>query len=257
MKGAIIGDIVGSQFEFRNIDSKDFELFTNSCDFTDDTVMTCAVAKAVMEPECSVSEILQEMGRRYPHAGYGSRFINWVFDDNPQPYNSCGNGSAMRISPVGFAADTEEEVRALSKKVTEVTHNHPEGLKGAECTAVCILAARQGRSMDEIKALAQSYYTLDKTCDEWRELQHGEHGREICQISVPQALECFFESTDFEDCIRNCVSIGGDTDTIAAIAGGIAEAYYGIPEHIWEKAQEYLDDCLLDIVNKFEGRYAK
>ena len=250
MKGAIIGDIIGSAYEFNNIDTKDFPLFSRWSSFTDDTVMTCAVAKALLEPERDVSGVFQEVGRRYPNAGYGAKFIYWMFSDNPQPYNSCGNGSAMRVSPAGFLAGSVEEAKTLSAKVTEISHNHPEGMKGAECTAVCIVLAKQEKSKEEIREYVEAnYYKLDKTCDDYRIEQAGNHGREICQISVPQALECFFESTDFEDCMRNCISIGGDSDTIAAIAGGIAEAYYGLPEEIWEQAKAYMPEYLLKIVD--------
>lgn len=261
MIGAIIGDIVGSRYEFRNHLSKDFELFTDECAFTDDTVMTCAVADALMQrgerdDDAALSrqtvESMQRIGRMYPDCGYGARFIHWMFSENPQPYNSCGNGSAMRVSAVGFLAQSEDEVKRLSHAVTAVTHDHPEGIKGAECTAMCIFLARQGKSREEIRRFVEeNYYTLDKSCEDWRREMNGMHGREICQISVPQALECFFESTDFEDCIRNCISIGGDSDTIAAIAGGIAEAFYGVPEELVEKAKTYLPAPLLDVVERF------
>ena len=254
MKGAIIGDIIGSAYEFDNIDTKEFPLFSRFCSFTDDTVMTCAAAKALLEPERDVTEVFQEVGRRYPNAGYGARFIYWMFSDKPEPYNSCGNGSAMRVSPAGFLAESIEEAKALSAKVTEISHNHPEGMKGAECTAVCIVLARQGKTRDEIRSFVEeNYYTLDKTCDDYRREQAGHHGREICQISVPQAIECFLESTDFEDCMRNCISIGGDSDTIAAIAGGIAEAFYGVPDDIWARAKIFMPNDLLDIVARLYG----
>ena len=254
MKGAIIGDIIGSRFEFRNTNSKDFELFTENCSFTDDTVMTCAVAEALMNPEKDTARTMQAVARKYPDAGYGSRFYWWMLLDC-EPYNSCGNGSAMRVSPAGFMAESIEEAKMLSRIVTEVSHDHPEGLKGAECTAVCIVLAKQGRTKEEIRSFVEeNYYALDRTCEDYRIEQAGHHGKEICQISVPQALECFFESSDFEDCMRNCISIGGDSDTIAAIAGGIAEAYYGIPEDIWEQAKAYLPAYLLNIVEKFYNR---
>lgn len=254
MKGAIIGDIIGSVYEFNNIDTKNFPLFSEECCFTDDTVMTCAAAEALLEPEMDVSRVFQKIGRRYPNAGYGAKFIYWMFSNDPVPYNSCGNGSAMRVSPAGFLSQSIEEAKELSAKVTEISHNHPEGMKGAECTAVCIVLAKQGWSKEEIRRyVEQNYYELKKTCRDYRKEQAGHHGREICQISVPQALECFFESTDFEDCMRNCISIGGDSDTIAAIAGGIAEAYYGIPDAIWEQAAAYLTNDLLEIV---EALYA-
>ena len=255
MKGAIIGDIIGSAYEFNNIDTKEFPLFSRRSCFTDDTVMTCAVAKALLCSERDVSEVFQEVGRRYPNAGYGAKFIHWMFSDNPQPYNSCGNGSAMRVSPAGFMAESIEEAKVLSAKVTEVSHNHPEGMKGAECTAVCIVLAKQGKTKDEIrKYVEENYYILNKTCDDYRIEQACHHGREICQISVPQAIECFLESISFEDCMRNCISIGGDSDTIAAIAGGIAEAFYGVPEDIWEDAKMYMPTYLLNIVDELYRR---
>lgn len=252
MKGAIIGDIVGSVYEFDNTNRKDFPLFSEDCDFTDDTVMTCAVAEALMNPDKNTAHVMQSLAREYPDAGYGSSFIEWVFSKDPKPYGSYGNGSAMRISPVGFLAKSEEEVKSLTKKVTEVSHNHPEGIKGAECTAMCIFLARQGKTKEEIlQRVERDYYSLDKTCADYRREQNLHHGREICQVSVPQAVECFKESADFTDCIRNCISIGGDSDTIAAIAGGIAEAYYGIPEPVWEEAKKYLSKRLEKIVENF------
>lgn len=266
MTGAIAGDMIGSVYEFNNINSKDFALFSRGSCFTDDTVMTCAVAKILTNyrnhyEELSFADIaqtMQKVGRRYPNAGYGARFISWMFSDNPQPYNSCGNGSAMRISPVGFAAQSEAEVKYLSRKISEVSHNHPEGLKGAECTAMCIFLARHGKSMKEIRQLVESeYYVLDKRCEDFRIEQNRHHGREICQISVPQALECFFESTGFEDCMRNCISIGGDSDTIAAIAGGIAEAFYGIPDEIRKETESRLDSYLAEIVNNFNAEFRR
>ncbi|MCR5090876.1 MAG: ADP-ribosylglycohydrolase family protein, partial [Oscillospiraceae bacterium] len=233
MIGAMIGDIVGSRFEFQNVLSKDFEFLTDQCEFTDDTVMTCAVAQALMDSKEDYSDLsektiaaMQRIGRKYPNCGYGARFFHWMFSDNPQPYNSCGNGSAMRISPVGFVAGDVDEAKRLSAAVTCVSHNHPEGMKGAEATAVAIVMARQGKSKEEIRTAMEAYYDLNMTVDRYRNEWQG-HGKEICQISVPQALVCFLEGESYEDVIRNCISIGGDSDTIAAIAGGIAEAFYG------------------------------
>ena len=258
MIGAIIGDVVGSRFEFHNYLDKDFEFYNRSCRFTDDTVMTCAIAQALMDSKPDYSDLsekaveaMQLIGRRYPNCGYGARFINWMFSNNPQPYNSYGNGSAMRVSPVGFAARDIEEAKMLARKVTCVSHNHPEGMKGAEATAVAITMARQGESKDEIRRVMEDYYDLDVTVDEYREHWKG-HGREICQVSLPQALVCFFEGEDFEDVIRNCISIGGDSDTIAAIAGGIAEAYYGVPEELVKGARKYLDKRLLKVLDEFQ-----
>ena len=227
------------------------------CRFTDDTVMTCAVAQALMDsredfsdlPEKTVSA-MQRIGRRYPNCGYGGRFIHWMFTDDPQPYNSFGNGSAMRISPVGFAARDAEEAKLLSAAVTAVSHNHPEGMKGAEATAVAIVLARQGRTKEEIREVMEEYYDLGTTVAEYRDRWQG-HGKEICQVSLPQALACFFEGDSYEDVIRNCISIGGDSDTIAAIAGGIAEAYYGVPEEFGKQVRAYLDKGLLRIVDDF------
>ena len=258
MLGAIIGDVVGSRFEFHNRLSRDFAFFHPDCRFTDDTVMTCAVAQALMDSREDFSDLpertvaaMQRIGRRYPNCGYGARFIHWMFTDDPQPYNSFGNGSAMRISPVGFAARDAEEAKLLSAAVTVVSHNHPEGMKGAEATAVAIVLARQGRTKEEIRKAMEEYYDLGTTVTEYRDRWQG-HGKEICQVSLPQALACFFEGDSYEDVIRNCISIGGDSDTIAAIAGGIAEAYDRIPEEYIKKTREILDDRLLEILDAFE-----
>lgn len=259
MIGAIIGDVVGSRFEFRNYLSKDFAFLTPSCCFTDDTVMTCAVARALMDSCDDFSDLsektvaaMQRIGRQFPNCGYGARFIHWMFSNDPQPYNSCGNGSAMRISPVGFAARDVEEAKVLSAAVTRVSHDHPEGMKGAEAAAVAIVMARQGKSKEEIRSVMESYYDLSTTVDEYR-LEWRGHGREICQVSLPQALVCFFEGESYEDVIRNCISIGGDSDTIAAIAGGIAEAYYGVPEEIKAQLWGYLPPVLREICEEYEG----
>ena len=261
MLGAIIGDIIGSRYEFHNHLSKDFDLFAPSCTYTDDTVMTCAVADLFLKynPEAVTQkeavDMLRKYGKIYPGAGYGNRFYTWLFSTNPKPYNSCGNGSAMRISPVGWVAQSEQQAKELSEIVTAITHDHPEGIKGAECTAVCIFLARTGMSKEDILAKAKTYYSLDKTCDQIREETRGHHGKEICQVTMPQALQCFAEGESFEDVIRNCVSIGGDTDTIAAIAGAIAEAYYGIPDDIRQTALRYLPTPLRTVANEFSKKY--
>lgn len=263
MYGAIIGDLIGSRFEFDNQLSKEFDLITKECQFTDDSVMTCAIAQAVLDRSPDGADFsekaiaaMQRIGRKYPYCGYGNRFLGWVFTDDPKPYNSCGNGSAMRISAVGFAAESMDELCAMSDAVTKVTHNHPEGMKGAQATAAAILLARQGKTKDEIKDFITGRYGYDlsKSVDELREECRG-HGEEICQVSVPQALICFLEGTDYEDVIRNCISIGGDSDTIAAIAGGIAEAYFGVPEHLVRQCRENLSPDLLEICEAFESRY--
>ena len=264
MKGAILGDIIGSVYEFNNIATKAFPLFSKRCEFTDDTVMTCAVAQSLIScnrdydaltPEL-ITKTLQTIGRRYPDAGYGARFIHWVFADHPQPYNSFGNGSAMRISPVGLAAQTLDEAKDLATRVSAVSHNHEEGIKGAVCIAECMVMLKQGADKEAIRSYVEGkYYQLDKTCEDYRTEQAGHHGREICQVSVPQAIICFLESTDFEDCMRNCISIGGDSDTIAAIAGGLAEAFYGVPDELWAKGEKYLDDYLRSIVSEFYAKF--
>ena len=258
MIGAIIGDVAGSRIEFHNILSKDFTFFAPGCTYTDDTVMTCAVAQALMDSKPDYSDLsektvaaMQRIGRQYPCCGYGGRFIKWMFTDNPQPYNSCGNGSAMRISPVGFAARDVEEAKRLSAAVTCISHNHPEGMKGAEATAIAIVMARQGRTKEEIRRTMADYYDLDMTVDQYREQCQG-HGKEICQVSLPQALVCFLEGNDYEDVIRNCISIGGDSDTIAAIAGGIAEAYYGVPDEFRQEIGNYVSPALMKIYRDFQ-----
>lgn len=256
MIGAIIGDIVGSRFEWNNIKSKDFDLFTAGCFFTDDSVMTIAVADALIRAKSNLEilseyavESMQLIGRPFPDCGYGGSFYHWMYSDNPKPYGSYGNGAAMRVSACGFAAKSLEEAKALSKAVTEVTHNHPEGIKGAEATAVAIYLARSGYSIEEIQQhISTKYYPMDFTLDEIRDTYEF---NETCQDTVPQALKAFFESLDFEDAIRNAISIGGDSDTLAAITGGIAEAYYGVPQDIKDKALNYLDEDLLQIVNRF------
>lgn len=260
MLGAIIGDIVGSRFEFNNLRSKEFELFTKECVPTDDSIMSLAVAKAIMENKDGHGQLsdlavkyMRELGQEYPDAGYGGRFGLWLHIPNPQPYGSYGNGSAMRVSPCGFAAQNLMDAMVLSAMVTKVTHNHPEGMKGAEATAVAIYMARTGSSMAEIKNfINKNYYSIDFTLDEIRDTYQF---NATCQNTVPQAFEAFFESTDFEDAIRNSISIGGDSDTLAAICGGIAEAYYGIPEDLKEQATAYLGDDLMEILAEFECRY--
>ncbi len=260
MLGAIIGDIVGSRFEWHNIKSKEFEFLTYKCSPTDDSIMTLALAQALLvsKPDYSdlsqnAVECMQRVGRNYPDCGYGGKFRRWIFFSNPQPYNSFGNGAAMRVSPAGFAATSLEEAKTLARKVTEVTHNHPEGLKGAEATAVAIYMARTGSSILEIRDyIDQNYYPMNFTLNGIRKDYHFDV---TCQGSVPQALMAFFESTGFEDAIRNAISIGGDSDTIAAICGGVAEAYYGIPSDIRKHALTFLDERLLQILVAFENKY--
>ena len=261
MLGAIIGDVVGSRFEFDNHKSKEFELFSPDCDFTDDSVMTLAIAKTLLQYD-EITDIeefkmqliyyMHEVGVCYPDCGYGGRFLVWMMRGGTQPYNSYGNGSAMRVSPVAWFASSLEECEKLARATAEVTHNHPEGIKGAVSVAGAVYLARTGHTMDEIKEYVSRFYTVDFTLDEIRK----EYEFEVsCQKSVPQAFEAFFESTSFEDTIRNAISIGGDSDTIAAIAGSIAEAYYGTDEDMKETALSYLDDYLLDIAEKFTDKF--
>jgi len=260
MLGAIIGDIVGSRFEWHNIKTKDFTLFTDNCFFTDDSVMTICIAKAILESNGNYDNLsgntihyMKSIGRLYPHSGYGGRFYGWIYGDSNEPYNSYGNGSAMRVSCAGIVAQTLDEAKDLSDKVTKITHNHPEGLKGAEATAVCIFLAKTGKTKEEIeKYVVDNYYNLDFTLDSIRSIYKF---NETCQGTVPVAIKAFLESNSFEDAIRNAISVGGDSDTLAAITGSIAEAFYGIPNDIREKAKTYLDKRLLDIVEKFESIY--
>lgn len=260
MLGAIIGDLVGSRFEWNNIKTKDFDFLTYKCKPTDDSIMSLAIAKALLATRNTGADLgeaavkcMQEVGRPYPHCGYGGRFRQWIYSENPQPYNSYGNGAAMRVSACGFAGNSLQEVVELSHAVTEVSHNHPEGIKGAECTAVAIYLARTGSSIIEIRDyIDKHYYPMNFTLDSIRDTYHFDVS---CQGSVPQAVMAFLESNDFEDAIRNAISIGGDSDTIAAICGGIAEAYYGIPADIRKHALTFLDQHLLDILNEFESIY--
>ncbi len=261
MIGAIIGDIVGSRFEHNNHRSTEFELFTEDCSVTDDSIMTLAVAKAIMKTGKSMDKtyldrlaanavtFMQGIGRGYPYCGYGGNFRQWIFSDDPQPYGSYGNGAAMRISPVGNIAESVEEVMLLSKAVTGISHNHEEGFKGAEATAMANYLAKTGYDKDQIrKYIENHYYALDFTIDEIRDSYEFDV---TCQGSVPQAIQAFLESESFEDAIRKAISIGGDSDTIAAITGGIAEAYYGVPEKLQKKALEYLNEELLKIYNEW------
>ncbi len=262
MLGAIFGDIVGSKWEHFSNKSKNFDLLSEFNYITDDSVMTLAIAKSLLECNFDYSDLevvaiknMQELGRKYHNAGYGGRFYNWIFSDNPKPYNSFGNGSAMRVSPCGIVAQSIEEAKLLSRKVTEVTHNHPEGLKGAEAVAVAIFFAKSGMNQLEIKEyINKNYYPMNFTLDEIRDSYRFDV---TCQGSVPQAIMAFIEAKDFEDTLRNAVSLGGDSDTQAAIAGSIAEYHFGIPEELRNKAIKYLPAELLQILNDFEKKYEK
>lgn len=262
MLGAIIGDIAGSRFEWHNILTKEFELLPHirGCKPTDDSVLSLAIAQAIINCNGYYDTLgdeaimmMRSIGWDYPNCGYGGMFGEWLLSDYPKPYDSFGNGAAMRVSACGFAAKSLKEAIALSRAVTEVTHNHPEGIKGAEATTVAIYLARTGKSLAEIRDYINGhYYKIDFTLDGIR----GKYQfNETCQNTVPQALEAFFESNGFEDAIRNAISIGGDSDTLAAITGGIAEAYYGIPDEIRKTALTFLDERLLKILTDFETRF--
>lgn len=254
--GAIIGDIAGSRFEWRPTKSKDFDLFHEQCKFTDDTVMTCAIADALLQyyenkfPLDSLAiYCMQKWGQDFPNSGYGGNFYGWIWQEDPKPYYSYGNGSAMRVSACGFLAKNLEEAKKFSLEVTKVTHNHPEGLKGAEALTCAIFLARQGKNIQEIKKyIEDNYYDFPETLDEIRKYYRFDV---TCQGSVPQALLAFFESTSYEDAIRNAISLGGDTDTQGAIAGAVAAAYYGIPPELVLKSIKFLHDDILELLLNF------
>lgn len=256
--GAVIGDIVGSKYEFDNIRTKDFDFFDRDMFFTDDTVMSVAVYEALKNTyendykglSEEVVKQMQQYGRRYPYCSYGGRFAFWLMDKDPQPYNSFGNGSAMRVSAVPYFAKSIDEVKVLSRKVTEVTHNHPEGIKGAEATAVATYMALNKCNKKEIKKyIEDNYYSMNF---DYEELRKNYRFNEICQDTVPQALYCFFESNNFEDAIRTGISIGGDSDTLCAITGAVAEAYYGVNKKMQKGALAYLDGHLREKVVEAE-----
>lgn len=260
MIGSIVGDIVGSVYEFDNIKTKDFELFKKECEFTDDTVLTVAVAEALMkynpdnenEFKEHLIDVFHRYGEMYPDVGYGGNYLYWVEHKNREPYNSCGNGSAMRTSAVGWYAKTIEECERIAKLCAEITHNHPDGIAGAQATAGAIFLARQGADKEEIKEYIEKYYKVDFTLDEIRPIYDYEI---VNKTTVPQAFRCFYEANDFEDTIRNAISIGGDSDTVAAIAGSIAEAYYGISEDFAETCMSYLDNYINEIITTFYKKF--
>ena len=261
MYGAILGDIIGSPYEFdRGGKTKDFPLFSGDSEFTDDTVMTIAVAAAFLpvHPEMEDDAIrqrvvakLQKFGRLYPYAGYGGRFRWWLREKQSQPYNSWGNGSAMRVSSVGWLYNDLETVRRMARLAADVTHNHPEGIKGAEATAAAIFLARTGSTKAEIKAyIGESFhYDLSRTCDE---IRPGYCHVESCQETVPEAITAFLEGQSFEDVIRTAVSLGGDCDTLTCIAGSMAEAFYGVPEELKAECRKRLPEDLLEVLQQFD-----
>jgi ADP-ribosylglycohydrolase len=254
MIGAIAGDIIGSVYEHYQIKTKDFPLFHPRCRFTDDTVLTVAVADAILTGRPYEGSVL-EIGRRYPGAGYGGSFIGWLHSDHPRPYNSWGNGSAMRVSPVGYAFDTEDEVLDEAEKTAEISHNHPEGVKGAQATALAVFLARMGHTKEEIRdQIRQRFgYNIHLTVDDIRPAYYFDVS---CQGTVPEAIIAFLDSTSYEDAVRNAISLGGDSDTLACITGGIAEAFYrDVPDSIRVKVRELLTPDLLEISEAFCEKY--
>lgn len=262
MYGAILGDIIGSRFEFdRGGKTKEFDLFTEKNSITDDSVMTIAVGEGLMNvaPDASLEEIkttvilsMKKWGYKYPRAGYGKRFWRWLFSrDISEPYGSYGNGSAMRVSAVGWLYGSLDRTREVAKATAEVSHNHPEGIKGAECTASVIFLARTGTKKNEIKEYVNKEfgYDISKTVDEMRPLHRHD---ETCMDTLPKALISFFEGESYEDVVRNVVSLGGDTDTLAAIAGAMAEALYEIPATIKEEGKEFIPQDMREVLNEFD-----
>jgi len=254
MMGAVAGDVIGSIYESVPIKSTAFPLFDEGCRFTDDTVLTVATAWAILRGKSFEAAYL-EFGRRYPHAGYGARFYDWLRMEVPRPYNSLGNGSAMRVSPVAFAFDDEHSVLREAEESAIVTHNHPEGVKGARAVALAAFKARTGASKDEIRHAISSEcaYDLDRTLDEIR----ANYAFDVtCPGSVPEAILAFLESRDVEDAIRLAISLGGDSDTQAAIAGAIAYAFYGeIPDGITSQVRARLPTEFVEIIDEFEQRF--
>ncbi len=259
MIGAILGDMIGAPYEFdRGNKTKEFPLFVPSSEFTDDTVMTIAVAEALMdtlgrtddEIRAALVDSMRKWGRRYPDAGYGGRFYGWLHSRHPEPYGSYGNGSAMRVSAAGWLYGTLEETRHAAVLTADVTHNHPEGIKGAEATASAIFLARTGSGKEAIRdyIVREFGYDLSRTCDE---IRPGYRHVESCQGTVPEAVTAFLEGTDFEDVIRTAVSLGGDCDTLTCIAGGMAEAFYGVPEDLAAEGRKRLPGEILAVLDRF------
>lgn len=261
MIGAILGDIIGSPYEFdRGTKSKDFPLFSTKSTYTDDTVMTLAVGLTFLDAQPSASDDwilrilanrMRQFGKMYPNAGYGGMFRRWLRNPEHQAYNSFGNGSAMRVSSVAWLYNDIDAVRHAAKLSAEVTHNHPEGIKGAEATASAIFMARTGHSKGEIKEyiVREFGYALNRTCDE---IRPGYFHTETCMETVPEAITAFLEGDNFEDVIRTAVSLGGDCDTLTAIAGSIAEGFYGVPEYLKEECHKRLPEPLNKVLVAFE-----
>lgn len=254
MIGAIAGDMIGSIYEGTDVKTKDFPLFDAWCHFTDDSVLTIAIAEAILAGT-PYQDSVRRIGRRYPHAGYGGSFSRWLHDDHPEPYQSWGNGAAMRVSPVGFAFSSETAVLREAAKTAEFTHNHPEGIKGAQSTALAVFLARTGQDKETIRTRIASLfgYDLDRTVEEIRPAYRFDVS---CQGTVPEAIISFLDASSYEDAVRNAISLGGDCDTLACIAGGIAEAFYGgVPEDIRARVEELLTPDLWAVVEAFCARY--
>ena len=251
--GAITGDIIGSRYEFFNTKKKDFQLFTDYSCFTDDTVLTVATMDCLLSEEKDYTFFYQNYARQYPSSGFGGMFHKWMYEDNPQPYNSFGNGSGMRVSPVGWFFKTLEETLAEAEQSAAVTHNHPEGIKGAQAIASAVFLARTGKSKEEIKHYIETTfkYDLNRDCDD---IRPNYYFNETCQGSVPEAIIAFLDSWDFESAIRLAVSLGGDSDTIAAMTGSIAETFYGgVPQFIADEVIKRLPDEFIEVINRFNS----
>lgn len=261
MYGAILGDIIGSRFEFdRGGKTKDFELLTTEDEFTDDSVMTVAVAEALLEVSADADDdtikaalikSMQKWGNKYPWAGYGQKFISWLGSKDPKPYGSWGNGSAMRVSPVGWLYDSLDETRRYARLSAEISHNHPEGIKGAECTAAVIFMARTGASMEEIAEYIDREFAYDYS-ESLDEMRARHRHIESCQDSLPKALRSFFDGKSYEDVVRNAVSLGGDTDTLAAIAGAMGEAFFGMPDELKTEAKKRVGEDMAEVMARFD-----
>ncbi|MBP5605985.1 MAG: ADP-ribosylglycohydrolase family protein, partial [Ruminiclostridium sp.] len=260
MYGAIMGDMIGAPYELdRGNKTKEFPLFSDSSHFTDDSVMTIAVAEALLdckdgtddEIRAAVVKSMRKWGKKYPDAGYGCMFYKWLREKDPKPYGSFGNGSAMRVSSAGWLFGTLERTREVARLTAEVTHDHPEGIKGAEAAASAIFLARSGSGKDEIREyiIREFGYDLSRTCDE---IRPGYHHVETCQQTLPEAVTAFLEGGDYEDVIRTAVSLGGDCDTLTCIAGSIAEAFYGIPEEMIAECRSRLPEDMLAVIGRFE-----
>ena len=261
MLGAIIGDIAGSIYEFDNIKSRDFEFLSERCEPTDDSILTCAIARALIDVKGRGTQLegvtmfrMKEyfLANPLPMGGFGAKFFQWALSDVTEPYGSWGNGAAMRISPVAYVANTEAEAKLLSRIVTGTTHNDLEGLKGGEVTALAVFKALHGATKEDIRKMVKSYYPGEYSVEELHKTYTFEPS---CQKTVPEGMQCFFESEDYESAIRNVMYIGGDCDTLGAIVGAVAGAYYGIPEWIQEKALSMMPDYMVEDYKDFKDMY--